>query len=56
MFHNILTGTGTGAAGGMSSILFLVIIFVVFYFFLIRIRGVYGFFRFFFCIALCSYG
>ena len=36
MFHNILTGTGTGAAGGMSSILFLVIIFVVFYFFLIR--------------------
>ena len=36
MFHNILTGTGTGAVGGMSSILFLVIIFVVFYFFLIR--------------------
>ena len=36
MFHNILTGTGTGAAGGMSSILFLVIIFVVFYFFMIR--------------------
>ena len=34
MFHNILTSTG--AAGRMSSILFLVIIFVVFYFFLIR--------------------
>ena len=34
MFHNILTSTG--AAGGMSAILFLVIIFVVFSFFLIR--------------------